>query len=153
MGEHRFVTRLALSNKGAWFQTIYTPAVGEGCAGTAKKKASAKYFIEASCKEFTTRTKQTIYYAEDGSVLEYCGYNDPKAAFTEYAPETLGEFHFRAICDPKGRVKNRFALLVRESKPGNKPMFAQCEASSDCSGNLLCKPSGGTPTMRCFPPD
>lgn len=140
-------------NKGAWFKYINTPAVSESCAGKDKKQDYSKNYIEANCKEFTIRTKQTIVYAVDGSVLEYCGYNNPKAAFTEYAPETIGEIYFKAICDPNGRVKSKFAVLVRESKPGNKPMFAECGTSSDCSGNLLCRSSGGTPTMRCFTPD
>lgn len=140
-------------NKGAWFKYIHTPAVSDSCVGTGKKISDSKIFIEANCREFTIRYKQKIVYSEDGSVLNYCGYNDPKAAFTEYAPETVGELYFKAICDPNGRVKSKFAVLVRESKPGNKPMFAECGTSSDCSGNLLCRSSGGTPTMRCFTPD
>lgn len=137
-------------NKGAWFKYINTPPKSESCA-IDKKLANSKNYIEANCKEFTIRTKQTMAYAEDGSVLEYCGYSDPKAAFTEYAPETLGEVYFKAICDPKGRAANKFAEYVRESKPKPKPMFAECETSFDCSGTLICRSSGGTP--RCLLPD
>lgn len=140
-------------NKGAWFKYINTPAVSENCAGKEKKQAYSKNFIEANCKEFTIRTKQTIAYAEDGSVLEYCGYNNPKASFTEYAPETMGELYFKAVCDPKGRVESKFAVLVRQSKPGNKTLFAECENSSECAGNLLCKVVPRSESRQCLMPD
>jgi len=140
-------------NKAAWFKYINTPAKSDNCAGTGKKLADSKHYIEANCKEFTLRTKQTIAYSEDGSVLAYCGYDDPKAAFTEYAPETLGEIYFKAICDPKGRVENKFAVLVRENRSGNKQLFAECENSSECKGNLLCKVVDGLASKLCLMPD
>ena len=89
-------------NKAAWFKHIKTPAVSESCAGTGEKIGQLLVYIEANCKEFTYRTKQSIAYAEDGSMLGPCGYNDPKSEFIEYAPETTGELFFRAICDPQG---------------------------------------------------
>lgn len=140
-------------NKGAWFKYINTPAKSDNCAGTGKKIANSKHYIEANCKEFTLRTKQTIAYSEDGSVLDYCGYSDPKAVFTEYAPETVGESYFKAICDPRGRAVSKYAAWVRVNKPGNKPLFAECETSNECSGNLLCKVVEGTPSRQCLVPD
>lgn len=140
-------------NKGAWFKLINTPPASDSCAEKGKKLAYSKNYIEARCKEFSIRTKQTIVYAEDGSVLRYCGYDDPKAVFVEYAPETVGETFFKAICDPNGRVESKFAVYVRESKPRKEPLFAECKTSSDCAGNLLCKSIGTTPVMRCFSPD
>lgn len=140
-------------NKGAWFKYINTPPRSESCAGIDKKLASSKTYMEANCKEFTIRTKQTIAYAEDDSVLEYCGYNDPKAAFTEYAPETMGELYFKAICDPKGRVESKSAVLVRKDKAGNKPLFAECKNSNECERNLLCKVVAGSTSMQCLVPD
>lgn len=140
-------------NKGAWFKYINTPAASESCAEKEKKLAYSKVFIEANCKEFTIRTKQTIAYAEDGSVLKYCGYDNPKASFTEYAPETIGELYFKAVCDPKGRAESKFAVLVRQGKLGKKPLFAQCENSSECAGNLLCKFVAGSASMLCLVPD
>ncbi len=140
-------------NKGAWFKYINTPAKSDNCAGTGKKIANSKHYIEANCKEFTLRTKQTLAYSEDGSVLDYCGYSDPKAVFTEYAPETVGEFYFKAICDPRGRVVSKYAAWVRVNKPGNKPLFAECEKSNECSGNLLCKVVEGTASRQCLVPD
>lgn len=139
--------------KAAWFKYINTPPMSESCTGTGKKMADSKSYIEANCKEFTIRTKQRIAYSEDGSVLDYCGYSDPKAAFSEYAPETVGEIYFKAICDPKGRTANKFAAYIRESKPGNKPLFAECENSRECKGNLICKVVADSPSKLCLVPD
>lgn len=140
-------------NKGAWFKYINTPAQSNNCAGTGKKVANSKHYIEANCKEFTLRTKQTIAYSEDGAVLDYCSYSAPKAVFTEYAPETVGEIYFKAICNPMGRVKDKFAVFLREKKLGNKALFAECNNSSECTGNLLCKVVAGSASMQCLAPD
>lgn len=140
-------------NKGAWFKNINTPAKSDDCAGTGKKSASARTYVEANCKEFTIRTKKEIAYAEDSSVLKYCGFDDPEASFTEYAPGTVGELYFKAICDPKRRALNNQAAWVRENKPGNKPLFAECEKSNECSGNLLCKVVAGSASRQCLVPD
>lgn len=140
-------------NKGAWFKYINTPAKSEDCAGTGKKLAESKIYLEANCKEFTYRTKQKIVYAVDGSTLEYCGFNNPQGEFIEYAPETVGELYFKAICDPKSRVLSKYAAWVRENKPGNKPLFAECEKSNECSGNLLCKAVAGSASGQCLVPD
>lgn len=151
----------ARPNKGAWFKYINTPPLGQACSGS-KKVGEFKSYIEANCKEFTLRTKQRIAYAEDGSVLNYCGFNDPKAGFSEYAPETVGEVYFRAICDPNGRVRSLSAWLVREdklSKPLSaekkpvKPLFAECKYSNECEGNLLCKVVAGSASSLCLEPD
>lgn len=138
--------------KGAWFRFIYTPAVIDGCAGSGKKKSSTTNYVEANCKEFTYRTKKSLAYSEDGSLLEYCGHDDPKMAFTEYAPETAGEVFFRAICDPNGRLESEFAVRIREGKLGNKLLFAECKNSSECAGDLLCKVVAGSAYMQCLFP-
>lgn len=140
-------------NKGAWFKYINTPAKSEDCAGTGKKLADSRIYIEANCKEFTYRTKQKIAYAVDGSTLEYCGFSNPQGGFIEYAPETVGELYFTAICDPKSRALSKYAAWVRENKPSNKPLFAECKNSSECKGNLLCKTVAGSTSMLCLEPD
>lgn len=167
--------------KAAWFKYINTPPASESCTGTGKKMADSKSYIEANCKEFTIRTKQRIAYSEDGLVLEYCGYNDPKAAFTEYAPETVGEIYFKAICDPKSRMENRLATWIRKTKAEQaeeaarqsrinqlreerrtsavatptdtrKPWGAQCTTSSECYGTLVCARVDAL-TMQCMSSD
>lgn len=139
--------------KAAWFKYINTPPKSESCTGTGKKMVDSKSYIEANCKEFTIRQKQKIAYSEDGSVLEYCNYNDPKAAFSEYAPETVGEIYFKAICDRSSRVESRFAVYIREKKRGNKPLFAECENSLECKGDLICKVVPDSPSTLCLVPD
>lgn len=162
-------------NKAAWFKYINTPPVSEMCAGKDKKEANSKHYIVANCKDFTIRTKQKIAYAEDGSVLEYCGFNNPKVEFTEYAPETIGELYFKAICDPKSRVGNRFATWIKKAKAeraeetarqsriqqqreenkkmgAGKPWGSQCTTSSECYGTLICARVDAL-TMQCMSSD
>ena len=103
-------------NKGAWFKYINTPAESDNCAGKDKKKGYSKNYVEANCKENTIRVKQEIVYSEDGSVLEYCGYSNPKATFTEYAPETIGEVYFKAICHAWARDENKLATYLRDRR-------------------------------------
>lgn len=144
-------------NKGAWFKYIQTPPSKEACTYASKEVAYSKMYIEAKCNDFTTRTKQEIAYAEDGSVLNECGFNNPKQEFREYAPETFGEVFFYAICDPKARVKSRFAEYIRKDKEKKqdqaKPYGAECRVSAECRGTLLCGKVDDT-RMRCmFPND
>lgn len=106
-------------NKGAWFKFINTPPERQVC-GAGKETADLKLYIEANCKEFTVRTKQSIAYSEDGKALPYCGFNSPAATFTEFAPETMGEVFFKAICHPSGRQENRYAKLLRTLKADKK---------------------------------
>lgn len=108
-------TQSARPNKGAWFKYINTPPASDSC-GLGKKTAYSKNYIEANCKEFTIRTKQSIAYSEDEEVLSYCGFDTPKALFTEFAPETLGEIYFNSICQPQGRRTSRYATNVRNKK-------------------------------------
>lgn len=162
-------------SKGAWFKTINTPPKTESCAGTGKKLAESKIYIEANCKEFTIRAKQSIGYSEDGSVLDYCGYNNANAVFYEYAPESVGENFFNAICDPKSRMENKLATWIRKAKAeraeetarqsrinqlreenkktgAGKPWGSQCTTSSECYGTLICARVDEL-TMQCMSSD
>jgi hypothetical protein len=142
----------AKPRKGAWFKYIHTPPKSESC-GYGKKTGYYKNYVEANCKDFTIRTKQAIAYGEDEHVLEYCGGNTPKAEFTEFAPETLGEVYFNPICHAWGLEENRYATNMRRLKAtkrqteqaagstysaGGKPPGAACNSSSECEGTLLC---------------
>ncbi|MHB1093409.1 surface-adhesin E family protein [Thiobacillus sp.] len=108
-------TQSVRPNKGAWFKYTNTPPGSESCS-VGKKTAYSKIFMEANCKELTIRSKQSIVYSEDGEVLPYCGFDTPKASFSEFAPETLGEVYFNAICHPWGRRENQRATYTRYGK-------------------------------------
>lgn len=103
-------------NKGAWFKHTRTPPSNEGCERSVKKTALSKDYVEAKCTEFTIRIKQSIVYSEDGVVIGSCGFSNPNAVFSEYAPETYGEAFFKAICDPRSRVKSASAMYMRAAK-------------------------------------
>lgn len=101
--------------KSAWFKYIYTPPNKDSC-GIGKSTAYLKTFLEANCKDFTIRTKQQIAYTESEEVLTYCGSNTPKATFVEFAPETMGEIYFNAICHDSGKRESEYAAHVRNRK-------------------------------------
>jgi hypothetical protein len=58
-------------------------------------------FIEVDCKQTTLRIKKNIAYSESRSVLNACSYDSPSAAFSEVAPNTLGEALFKVLCVPE----------------------------------------------------
>lgn len=148
----------AKPRKGAWFKYIRTPPTADAC-GYGKKTAYAKSYVEANCNEFTIRVKQSIAYGEDGDDLPYCSSSTPKAEFTEFAPETVGELYFNAVCQPSGRTENAYAAYLRQTKRerdqstgasrGVKPFGAECSASAECEGTLLCGKKA-TGQMRCM---
>lgn len=145
--------------KGAWFKYIRTPATADAC-GYGEKIAYSKNYVEANCTEFTIRVKQSFAYGEDGRGLAYCTSSTPRAEFTEFAPETVGEVYFNAVCQPSGRTENAYATYVRQTKQsmadsggasGLKPFGAECIASAECVGTLLCGKTA-TGQMRCMSP-
>lgn len=103
-------------NKAAWFKFVFTPPSKDSCRYASKGVAYMQFYVEAKCNEHTTRTKQTIFYAKDQSVLGECNSADISGPFLEYVPETYGEIFFKAICDPKSRSRNKFAEYIRERK-------------------------------------
>lgn len=139
-------------NKGAWFKFVMTPPTKKGCEYSEKKVASTKDYVEANCKEFSIRTKQSIVYSEDGGVINSCGFNNPKAVFSEYAPETIGESLFKAICDPKSRQPNLDAFYKRMSKL-KLPLYSNCLFDLQCAEGLVCKATLGSSSKMCLVPD
>lgn len=170
-------TQSVRPNKAAWFKYFYTPPISDSC-GMGKKTAYVMNYVAANCKEFTLQYKKTIAYTVDGEVLNSCSYDAPKAPFTEYAPETVGEFYFNAICHPWGRIENSYAVSARNRKiaviqaseaareranqlrlesnnklfPGKQPEGASCSTSSDCAGILICARIN-TMQMQCMTSD
>lgn len=108
-------TQSVRPNKAAWFKYFYTPPMSDSC-GMGKKTAYVMNYVAANCREFTLQYKKTIAYTVDGEVLTSCSYDAPKEPFTEYAPETVGEFYFNAICHPWGRIENSYAVSARNRK-------------------------------------
>lgn len=171
----------ARPNKSAWFRYTNTPPASEPC-GSGKRVAHSKIYVEANCKEFVIRLKQSIAYSADGEVLSLCGFDTPLASFREFAPETLGEVYFNAICSPGGRDENFIARITRRIKvaqkqaeeaakqeaekvanrkreeeevranPNLKPQGSACSRSSECAGLLVCAKTSAT-QMQCMSSD
>lgn len=103
-------------NKGAWFRYTLTPPSNEFCTFQSKKISHTQSYVEVNCKDFTIRTKQRVSYDEGGSVIGLCSADTPDAHFQEYAPETVGETYFKAICNPEARAENSFLNFLRNKK-------------------------------------
>lgn len=129
-------TESVRDKKAAWFKQIYTPP--QNICGYEKKEEEYEvFFVEARCKEFTIRVKNRTAYSPSNDVMDGCSFENSKAEFSEFVPETQGEVLFTAICNAKARVENRYAKNIRSKKV--RDTFAVNTPCPITDANLKCE--------------